>query len=293
MFFYVLYKLGYIISNILPLRAAYWFAERIIDLRYSIAKEDRVAVMRNLSIVLNKDVGECRLLAREVFRSFALYIVDFFRMGRLTKEDIRKKVRVEGLENLEGALKREKGVIALSAHVGNWEMGAVVIALMGYDLSIVVLTHMHKGIDDFFIGQRERHGLKVLRVKSVMKRCISALVNKGILALMGDRDFTDSGIKLDFFGVPTSIPKGPAALSLKTNAAIVPIFFIRENRYNYRLIFAEAIEPGPIQNMDKSELHKNSLKKCIAVMEKYIRKYPEQWLMFRNFWETPADAFVI
>jgi KDO2-lipid IV(A) lauroyltransferase len=214
-------------------------------------------------------------------------------MLRLDKEIVKKKVRVIGLEKLDKALKQNKGVIALSCHIGNWEMGGVIIGLMGYDISAVVLTHTHKAINEFFIRQREERGLKVISMNSVMKRCISALSRNGILALAADRDFTNSGIELDFFGVPTSIPKGPATLSLKIGSPIVPCFLIREDRFNYRLIFEEPIEIKKRQGIEDKEIIREATRNLVSIMERYITSYPEQWLVFRRFWEAPENAFVL
>jgi len=293
MSFYLLYKLGYFLSNTLPLSGAYWLAERLSDLQYKLAAKDREAVMQNLGIVLKKDAAECRDLARKVFRSFGSYLVDFFRMPKLTKNEIEKRVKVEGRENLDNALKQNKGAILLSCHIGNWEMGGMVIAMLGYDISAVVLTHKHKKINDFFIRQRGIKGMKVIAVNSVMKRCVSTLLNNGILALMGDRDFTNSGVMLDFFGVPTSLPKGPAALGLKTGAPVVPCFFVRDNRAGYKFIIASPIEAKDMPGASKEDVIKEATKAFVPVMEYYIRQYPEQWLVFRRFWEAPIDAFVL
>jgi KDO2-lipid IV(A) lauroyltransferase len=291
--FYFLYKLGYILANILPLNVGYWLAERFSDAQYYLAKKDREAVAQNLNIVLKKEIKECRKLAQKVFRNFGLYMVDFFRMARLDIEFVRKHVDIIGLENIDTLLGQKKGVIVLTCHIGNWEMGGVVMAIMGYDISAVALNHAHKSINEFFIRQREKGRLKVIPVSSVMKRCVSTLLRKGILALLGDRDFTDSGIVLDFFGVPTSIPKGPAVLSLKTCSPIVPGFFIRQGRTNYTLIFDKPIEVGGGLVSEEEGLIKQTTERFIPVMEKYIRTYPEQWLIFRRFWETPVDAFVL
>ncbi|MFC1666728.1 lysophospholipid acyltransferase family protein [Candidatus Omnitrophota bacterium] len=293
MFFYILYKIGYIIANALPLGAAYWVAEVFSNIQYSVAKKDRDAVLQNLSILLKKDKKECRVLAQQVFRNFGLYLVDFFRMRRLDKEAVKKRVTVEGIENIDRVLAQNKGVIALTCHIGNWEMGGVVMGIKGYNISAVVLNHKHKSINDFFIRQREEKGLKAIPMSSVMKRCVSTLLNKEILALAGDRDFTNSGIKLDFFGMHTNIPKGPAALSLKTDSPIVPAFFIREDRFNYRFIFDNPIEAKKRPDTKEDDLIRETTQEFVSVMEGYIRRYPEQWLLFRRFWEVPQDAFVI
>jgi len=293
MFFYILYRIGYFLANILPLRFAYGLANIVSDLQYFIAKKDREAVAENMSTLLKKDVSECHALSRKVFRNFGLYLVDFFRMPNLTKKDIDERVKITGIENIQMVLGQNRGAVILTCHIGNWEMGGVVMAMLGYDMSDVALNHKHKSINDFFIKQREKKGLKVITINFIMKRCISALRRKGLLALLGDRDFTNNGIIVNFFGIPTSIPKGPAMLSLKTNSAVIPGIFVREGRFNYNLIFDKPVEINEEADISQEEVIKKATERFVAIMEKYIRIYPDQWLIFRRFWETPTDAFVL
>ena len=293
MIFYILYRIGYFLANALPLKLAYSLAKRVSDMQYLVSKKDREAVESNLNIITKKDAEECRKLARKVFRNFGLYLVDFFRMSRLTKEDIGKRVTLQGVENIDGVLKQNKGGIILTCHIGNWEMGGVVAAMLGYDVSAVALTHKHKNINDFFVKQREDKGMKVIPISHIMKRCVSALRKKGLLALAGDRDFTNNGMVMNFFGVPTSIPKGPVIFSLKTDSPIIPGFFIRRDTFNYTFIFDQPIYLKEIPGRDRDEIMKEANEKLVAIMEKYIRAYPEQWLIFRKFWETPVDALAL
>ena len=293
MFFYILYRIGYFFANALPLKFAYSLAKRVSDIQYFFSTKDREIVAQNLSIITKKDIKECRKLARRVFRNFGLYLVDFFRMSNLSVEDIKKRVEIEGIENIDGVLNQNKGGIILTCHIGNWEMGGVVMAMLGYDISAVVLNHRHKDINDFFIKQREEKGLKVILVDHSMKRCISALRKNGLLALAGDRDFTNNGIAIDFFGKLASIPKGPAMFALKTNSPIIPGMLVRRGSFNYKLIFYAPIEVKEIPGIDKDEIIKEASKKLVSIMEKSISEYPEQWLIFRKFWEAPVDALVL
>jgi KDO2-lipid IV(A) lauroyltransferase len=293
MIFYILYRVGYLVANILPLKFAYSLAKRVSDVQYIFAKKDREAVVQNLSIITKKDAKECQKLARKVFRNFGLYLVDFFRMPNLNKEGVKKRVKLEGIENIDGVLKQNRGGIILTCHIGNWEMGGVVMAMLGYDISAVALNHKYKNINDFFIKQREERGLKVIPISHIMKRCVSALRGKGLLALVGDRDFTNNGIVMDFFGIPTSIPKGPAMFALKTGSPIIPGIFVRRDSFNYSLIFDRPIDLKERLGMGKDEIIKEANEKFVAVMEKYIKAYPDQWLIFRRFWETPVDTLAL
>ncbi|MFH1783050.1 MAG: lysophospholipid acyltransferase family protein [Candidatus Omnitrophota bacterium] len=293
MIFYLLYKFGHFLANTLSIKHAYFVAERFSDVQCFLSRKDRRAVQENLSKVLNKKPEECLGLARKAFRNFGLYLVDFFRVTQYTKEDFKKRVKIVGLENVDNVLKQGRGVIVLSAHLGNWEIAGIAMGARGYDISAVTLNHKHKNIDDFFIDQREKKGMKVITMNSAMKKCVSCLRKAGLLALLGDRDFTDSGVMLKFFGKETSIPKGPVLLSLKTNAAIIPGFGIRTSRFDYTLFFEEPLDIKVDESLDKREAIKEAVKATIPIMEKYIKKYPEQWLVFRRFWEKIEDPMAL
>jgi KDO2-lipid IV(A) lauroyltransferase len=111
---------------------------------------------------------------------------------------------------------------------------------------------------------------------------LNILKDNGIVALAGDRDFTEKGIVLDFFGKPTFLPEGPAAFCLKTGAPIVPGFMLRDKDDKFTLRMGKPLE-GAISNNDKKYL-KELIIRYKTIIEDYIRSYPEQWYMFRRFW---------
>lgn len=277
----------------LPLKAAYFIAEIVTDIQCFFAVKDREAVAGNLKLVLNKEISECRAMARNVFRNFGYYLVDFFRLGNLDKKTIQEKVKFIGLENIDNVLKEKRGIILLSCHIGNWEMGGVVMGILGYKINAVALNHKHERINKFFINQREKKGMKVITIDSMMKRCVSVLRHGELLALLGDRDFTNSGITLDFFGMPTSIPKGPAILSLMTGVPIIPGLFVRDGKFNYKFIFETPIYIKEKPGVDKDEVIKDASREFVHVMERVIKTYPDQWMVFRKFWETPVNINIM
>jgi KDO2-lipid IV(A) lauroyltransferase len=102
------------------------------------------------------------------------------------------------------------------------------------------------------------------------------------VALAGDRDFTEKGLVLDFFGKPAFFPEGPAAFALKTGAVIVPAFMVRNKDDSFTLKVEKPLEFNPTDDKDKDLIE--SIKRYKSIFEDYIRRYPEQWYMFRKFW---------
>jgi len=281
MFNYTYYKLGIYIANRFSLKGAYAFARFISDLHFIYSHADRVAVLNNLRVIL-PDKKKIRRPALEVFRNFGIYLVDFFRTQRLNKETVAKKVKIINLECIDEALKKGKGIIIVSAHMGNWELASFAMAFAGYPVSVVAFPHRDKRINDYFNYQRESRGVEVIPVGKAARKCIENLKANKLVALVGDREFTQSGIIVDFFGKESLIPKGPATLSILTGAPIIMGFVIREKEDNFSLIFEKLTEPKLTGDKEKDIF--NLTRKFLNVIENYIRQYPGQWLMFRKFW---------
>ena len=282
MFKYCLYKFGQFIVRCLPLKLAYRFAVFMSDMQYRFSPRDRKAVTNNLKAIL-PDCDHVQVLAREVFRNFGRYLLEFFRMTKfMNQEYIQKNVTIKNLECIERVLKYGKGGILLTAHIGNWELGGVIISMLGYPVMAVALPHKERPVNDLFNSQREARGVKVVQTDGAIRKCIEALKHNGIVALLADRDFGLNGEIMDFLGKKALIPKGPAAFSLKTGAPIFPVFLIRKNDDHFMLTFEEPL--FPLGEGTETEKLLSLMKQYTAVIEKKIYENPTQWLMFREFW---------
>jgi KDO2-lipid IV(A) lauroyltransferase len=280
---YYLYKLAQFLALRLPLKLGYKIAVFISDLHYVFAGEDRKAVAENLRTIFpNKPAAEIRDIQIQIFRNFAKYLVDFFRFSELDGEYIKKNIKLENLEYLNTALSKGKGAIVLSAHLGNWELGGAVLALLGYHFWGVALPHKCKKINDFFNFQRKNKGVNIIPLGNAVRKCLDVLRKNELVALIADRDFTEKGEVVDFFNRPTFFPPGPAAFCLKAGAPIVPVFMLRNQGDTFTLKVEKPIEAfsSGDKNKDKLEL----MNRYKLIIENYIRQYPGQWYMFRNFW---------
>jgi len=280
---YFLYRLGQFLALRIPLRFSYTLALIVSDIRYIFARKDRLEVKKNLRAIFpEKSDRQIRVIRKQMFRNFAKYLVDFFRFPILDAEYIRKNITIKNIRYFDEALSKGKGAVVLTAHLGNWELGGAVIALSGYPFWVVALPHKYKKVNDFFNAQRESKGLKVIPLGRAVRQCLSVLANNGIVGLVGDRDFNERGAVVDFFGKPTYLPIGPAAFCLKTGANIIPGFMLRNPDDTFTMIIERPIEftPSGDRNKDLAEL----IGRYKVIIEDYIRRYPEQWYMFRRFW---------
>jgi len=280
---YYIYRFGQFIALNLPLKLVYGIAVFLADLHYFLAFRDRRFVKANLKVIFpEKENKELRKISKMVFRNFAKYLADFFRFEKLNRSYIDKNIKLENLHHFDQALASGKGVVVLTAHLGNWELGGVVLAQLGYPFWAVALSHKNKKVNDFFVSQRAGKGVNVIAMGKAVRSCISEIRNNHMVALVGDRDFTEKGIVIDFFNKPMHFPEGPAALSLMTGASIIPGFMLRNPDDSFTLRIEKPVEFKPCgdKKKDLAEL----IKVYKNIIEDYIRKYPDQWYVFRRFW---------
>ena len=283
MIHYLVYKFAIFLSLNTPLRVAYKIAVFVADCHFHISKKDRDAVLDNLRIILRKPDDELFYIARSVFRNFAKYLVDFFRFSKINDDFIKKYIRLKNIERVDNAFKQGKGIIIASAHLGNWELAGAIFAKLGYPLNVVALDHKNKLVNNVFVGRRRSMGMKVISIGMALRRCFVALKKNEAVAVLGDRDFSTHGVNIEFFDRETDIPKGPAAFSLRSGAPIIPTIMLRNPDDTFDFIFEKPIEYQPTGDSEKDI--RALTKKLLAVIEDYVRKYPDQWYLFRRFWD--------
>jgi KDO2-lipid IV(A) lauroyltransferase len=277
---YYLFLLGKVLSLIFPREVCYQVARIIALIHFYSSKGDRETVIYNLSPLIS-DRRALRKTAKEVFINFAYYLVDFFRYSKLNKKFIEKYVEISGINYLNSLLSENKGIIALTAHIGNYELGGAVVSLLGYPFYAIALPHEDKRVNKFFDHQRIMVKINIIPTGAAIKQCFSLLRKGNIVAFLGDRDFFHGGRKVKILSRYASLPRGAAFFALKTGAYIVPSFLIRKNKKFYHLIFEEPISCQK-QGLYKKE--EDIIREYASLLERYIKEYPQQWYMFQKYW---------
>lgn len=288
---YILYKFGLFILYRVPVSFSYKIAGFISRIQYALSVVDKKAIKNNIKIVLHRD-NDLDRIVKNVFINFGRYLVEFFLTGKMVSRDfVNDKIQIENIEYLDNALDLGKGAILVTAHVGNWELGAIVLSMLGYPINGIALPHKEKSVNDLFNKQRREKGIKVIPSNFAVRKCIEALNNNEVLALVGERDFTNLGQPIDFFGKKTMVPRGAAAFAYKTGAPIIPVFLIRKDEEcgkslnGFILSLSEPIYSQQARGkMDKDEVMKNLMEQYLKVIEAKIKENPDQWIMFREFW---------
>lgn len=287
---YLHLKLAEFILRWLPRRLGYGIARRIADVYVLLDQRGRESVMANLQrIHQNGGAALSRRalhsLARENFLNFAKYVVDFFHFLKLEPERVKEFIDFgTAREVLDALLAHGKGVIILSAHLGNWELGAAALAASGYKLNAVVLRPPDARLNNLYQRQRIERQMNPIELGRAARGCLAALHRNGIVALVGDRDFTSSRETVEFFGQPARLPNGPAKLALATGAPILPIFLIRRPDETFVYVVEEPIWADKLR-----ETVAGVMRRIALVLERVIRQHSEQWFLFHNLWDIEED----
>jgi KDO2-lipid IV(A) lauroyltransferase len=175
-----------------------------------------------------------RGVARQAFEQFSRSFVEFLKLSRMKPESVLAAVEVRGAEHLAAASASGRGVIVLSAHLGNWEWGAAALAAGGHPVHLVARAHSHPRIERIF--ERRRHAFGISRVtgRPLWPAAARVLRQRGWIAMMGDRTVP---------GARRSVCAWAAALARRTGAVIVPALTVRTAEGRYALIVEPALSP--------------------------------------------------
>lgn len=289
---YLIYRFFCFLGVHLPDWLGYFIGNVIAELRYYFTPGLRKIITKNLRQVLtyrfqieNIPFDEKILsnYVRRVYRNFGIYMVEFFQIPRWNEKLIKKRVKLVNIHYLDQALSKSRGAVVLTAHLGNWELAGIITSLLGYNLSAVALPFKNDKIASVFIKRRRSKGVNVILTGANPKEYLKALKKNGVIAILGDRLFTEKGIQVKFMGKQTYLPRGPATLALRWGAAYLPGFLLRRKKGRYRLVFDKEIEIPDIP--DQQEKVRILVEKSVEILERFIIKYPEQWLNFSQMWK--------
>lgn len=241
----------------------------------------RRVALANLAMALpDADPRKRARIAGGVFRSIARLLVTLARFPSMNRANIGQWIRYEGYEHFEEALRRGKGVLFATAHLGNWELSAFAHALLTAPMNVVVRPLDNPRIDRLVERRRTLSGNRLIEKKDFARGILKALAaNEAVGILIDQNASLDGGVFVDFFGIPACAGTGFVKLAAHTGAAVIPGFALwseAERKYILRF-FPPVVMTGDLQG-DTARLH--------AVLESVIRQYPDQWLWIHRRWKT-------
>lgn len=218
------------------------------------------------------------------YRHFGRGLVEFIRLAKMTDE-LENLIEVEGEEHLREAFGKGRGVIFLSAHIGNWEYGAALLARRGYPMNAIGAEQRDPRVTEAIASLRASAGVKPVGKGLDLKAAVACLKNKEILAVLLDQDAREAGLVSPFLGIPASTPIGPIKLARKFGSPVVPVHVTRvADGERLKMTIEPALEGEGGKPFGEDLRH--AVDSCNEKISSWIRETPGQWLWMYPRWAT-------
>lgn len=252
---------------------------------YIFDQRDRRFVRRNLEFAFSELSGpQVAELTRRVFQNYGVTLVEILQLGFMTPEDIERRVRLYGSEHFRDAYLQRRGVIAVSAHLGNWELGMQALPCMFNEpLTAVAKKFKNNRFERWLHHIRTRFGNTILYKKDTLAEMTRILRRGGVLAILIDMARRKDGVDITFFGRKATATPAVAMLALRCRTPVVPTFCIREPDGRIGIHAEPPVEMRRSKDL-RADLVENT-QRITDVVERMVRKYPEQWHWLMKRWK--------
>ncbi len=288
-FEYLLIRLVEFFAKIVPLKFAHFIGDLVGDLFFYVIRIRRKVAIKNLQTCFGKEKSERELkkILHLNYRHFGRVLMEFARVPLINRSTILNQIPVHNIHYFEELKKLNRGAFILSGHFGNWEYMAAVLANLGLPAYCVFKEQKNLAIDDIIKQFRMYVGIQPFKVKGgAAKGILKALTAKGIVVILNDQDAGRKGDMIEFLGSPASTNRGPAVIAIKHRVPIIMGFGVREDDGRIRVHLEKFPDINQFPNNEDGV--KLFLVEYNKILEKYIRKYPEQWFWMHRRWKTQS-----
>jgi KDO2-lipid IV(A) lauroyltransferase len=289
---YGLYSFAWLLER-LPYAVVRLIAGILIAIGFRCAIRQRRIAAESVEIAFGdeKSEEEKRQIIKRCFENFGRGMTEL--LYCLAHPDcVEQKVVFEGKAHLDKAYAQGRGVIAVTAHFGNFPLMMLACARQGYKSSAIIRQARDQELSEYLHKKRTEMGLKTIyatpRAGCVVDS-LKELREGGLLFIPTDQNFGSSGgIYVNFFGRQAATATGPAVFAMRTGASILPMFIIRRDDGTHRIIIDPPVTLG--QTGDEKEIITAAMAKITTIIEQYIRRYPHEWAWMHRRWKSRPDG---
>ncbi len=276
--------------NILPRSMAVFVGSVFGYIAYYFSTKDRATAHMTLQMVYHESLtaAQCERVIKNLYMNFGKNLAEVFRIRKHYSRKIKSLIDVEGLEHFDAVYNRGKGMVAVTGHIGNFELLAVYFAERGYKVSVIGREMYDKRLDKLLIDNRESMGIVNISTTDSPRRIMRILRDGYALGVLMDTD--SMRVRSEFvpaFGKLSYTPVGHSILGLKAGAGFVPAACVRVGD-RYKVIVKPEVTIESSGDFDKDVY--NITAKCTKALEEIIDEYRDQWIWIHNRWLTrPVD----
>jgi Kdo2-lipid IVA lauroyltransferase/acyltransferase len=286
------FKIGCVVVGLFP-RATFRLADHFAALGFRLFRGFRTRSVNNLSRALGEqlDAGAIDNTARRSLRNFFRACIEIVMALQSSDEEFRHRIALSGREHLDAALAKGKGVLVLSAHLGNFFLVGSRLAIDGYPASVLV----NQPRDGQFADLMDRYRLQVRQRtiharprRQALQELREVLRLNQIAVMIADEYRKTDGIPVTLFGMTVFARRGPVTLALRTGAAVVPAYLIRRPDDSLQLVIEPELQLART-GKSKEEIRDNTII-MTQWLERTVRQYPDQWNWMNLRWSDSSPA---
>lgn len=282
----LLFRFVSLLILIVPLRLGLILGQAAGRFCFYILKKEREKALDNLDIAFgdSKSGREKTRIARGVFENLGKNFIEVISIPKFSKDCLSRYIVCKGIDILQRFINEGKGLIIVSAHLGNWELLAHYISIKGFPLSVIARRVRMHGLEIYLSRIREKNRVNVIYRDASIKEIAGVLRHRGLVGIMPDQDMDSvSGVFVDFFERQAWTPIGASVLNILTEAPVIPCFIVRR-KFGNEILIEEPIELQKTGDRQRDILE--NTQRYTRVIENYIRSFPEQWVWFHDRWKT-------
>jgi len=270
----------------LPRSWAYALADVAARVAWWFSPLARPRLEYNLKIAcpeLRDDTVALRHLSKVNFRNHAKAYADLMQLPGARIEAMRPLLKVKGLEHLEAARSLGKGVLAVSCHMGSYEVVAAIWSATLAPVSFFAEEVEPRALFEWYRDTRARLGISVLTLDmGGIRKVLQALREQEMVITAIDRDITETGYLMPFFGKLAPIPLGPASIALRLGTPLLPVCVYRLPDDTYMAEAAPHIFAKSTGNPRADQVR--ATQQLLRQIERFIQQHPEQWHVPHRIW---------
>ncbi len=282
---------GPVIRSLTPERALF-LGRRLGDLFYYFDPKHKAIAYSNIKTAFGRQLSPSELsqLTKKFYRNFGQNLIEIFLIPLVNKEYLNKYISFEGLDYINEGFKRSKGVIFLAVHEGSWELSNIISANLGFPFHLFIREQRYPRLNSLLNSYRAQKGCKLIHRQNQIKVMIKALMDNEAIGMTFDQG-GKSGTLVEFLGKYASMASGAVRLALKYGVTLIPAFYTRINGPHIKVIIEPPFE---IKMTSDRELDiRDNLQEITHIFEKYIKKYPEEYLWSYKTWKYTRQKNIL
>ncbi|MFH0913650.1 MAG: ELM1/GtrOC1 family putative glycosyltransferase [Candidatus Omnitrophota bacterium] len=288
----ILFRLIGPLIRSLPLGVSLFAGRKLGELFYYFDAKHKAIAYANIKTAFSNKLSPPQInsITKDFYRSFGQNIIEMLLIPLVNKAYIDKYITIEGKQHINAGFAKGKGVIFLGMHDGSWELSNIICANLGIPFSLFIREQRYPRLNSLLNIYRKQGGCNIIQRENQIRRLIQVFKDNESIGMTADQG-GKTGMLVKFFGKDASMPTGAVRLALKYDVALIPVFYTRLNGPYVKVFVEPPFEVEKTGDLEKDI--RDNLQRIVNIFEKYITKYPREYLWTYKIWKYSQEKTVL